>query len=33
MLWHWRNGFRLLAYPGSLRRLRAGFQPRSDKMP
>jgi GNAT superfamily N-acetyltransferase len=22
MLWHWRNGFRLLAYPGSARRLR-----------
>jgi GNAT superfamily N-acetyltransferase len=21
LLWHWRNGFRLLAYPGSLRRL------------
>ena len=21
MLWHWRNGFRLLAYPGSRRRL------------
>jgi hypothetical protein len=19
MLWHWRNGFRLLAYPGSFR--------------
>ncbi len=25
LLWHWRNGFRLLAYPGSLRRrLRPG---------
>jgi GNAT superfamily N-acetyltransferase len=23
MLWHWRNGFRLLQYPGSLRRKRA----------
>jgi GNAT superfamily N-acetyltransferase len=22
MLWHWRNGFRLLPYPGSLRHLR-----------
>jgi GNAT superfamily N-acetyltransferase len=22
MLWHWRNGFRLLAYPGSARRVR-----------
>ncbi len=22
MLWHWRNGFRLLAYPGSFRRKR-----------
>jgi GNAT superfamily N-acetyltransferase len=22
VLWHWRNGFRLLTYPGSLRRLR-----------
>jgi GNAT superfamily N-acetyltransferase len=22
MLWHWRNGFRLLSYPGSLRRMR-----------
>lgn len=22
MLWHWRNGFRLLAYPGSLRTIR-----------
>jgi GNAT superfamily N-acetyltransferase len=22
MLWHWRNGFELLAYPGSFRRLR-----------
>lgn len=21
MLWHWRNGFRLLTYPGSLRRM------------
>lgn len=23
MLWHWRNGFRLLEYPGSMRRIRA----------
>jgi len=23
ILWHWRNGFRLLSHPGSLRRLRA----------
>ncbi len=22
MLWHWRNGFRLLSYPGSYRRMR-----------
>jgi GNAT superfamily N-acetyltransferase len=22
MLWHWRNGFRLLAYPGSMRQMR-----------
>jgi GNAT superfamily N-acetyltransferase len=22
MLWHWRNGFRLLAYPGSMREMR-----------
>jgi hypothetical protein len=22
MLWHWRNGFALLPYPGSLRRIR-----------
>lgn len=25
MLWHWRNGFRLLPYPGSLREIRRGF--------
>jgi L-amino acid N-acyltransferase YncA len=24
MLWHWRNGFELLAYPGSPRRVRPG---------
>jgi GNAT superfamily N-acetyltransferase len=24
MLWHWRNGFRLLAYPGSKRKARDG---------
>jgi GNAT superfamily N-acetyltransferase len=29
MLWHWRNGFRLLAYPGSARRLRD--RPRASK--
>src|SRR5262245_52243906 len=23
MLWHWRNGFRLLPYPGSMRRLQS----------
>ena len=30
MLWHWRNGFRLLAYPGSYRRYRQtkGRRPR-----
>jgi GNAT superfamily N-acetyltransferase len=26
MLWHWRNGFRLLAYPGSVRLMQARFQ-------
>lgn len=26
MLWHWRNGFQLLAYPGSWRRLRERLQ-------
>jgi hypothetical protein len=26
-LWHWRNGFRLLPYPGSLRRLRPRSAP------
>jgi hypothetical protein len=25
-LWHWRNGFRLLAYPGSMRRLRQAIE-------
>jgi L-amino acid N-acyltransferase YncA len=25
MLWHWRNGFRLLPYPGSRRRTDVGF--------
>lgn len=25
MLWHWRQGFRLLAYPGSFRRLRREY--------
>lgn len=25
MLWHWRNGFRLLSYPGSVRRLNPGM--------
>jgi GNAT superfamily N-acetyltransferase len=27
MLWHWRNGFRLLAYPGSQRRWRRPLRP------
>lgn len=27
MLWHWRNGFRLLAYPASHRRLRERYGP------
>jgi hypothetical protein len=27
MLWHWRNGFRLLPYPGSWRRIRARVRP------
>lgn len=27
MLWHWRSGFRLLAYPGSIRRLRQRLPP------
>ena len=26
MLWHWRNGFRLLAYPGSRRLMRMRWQ-------
>ena len=26
MLWHWRNGFRLLPYPGSVRRLQPKFR-------
>jgi GNAT superfamily N-acetyltransferase len=26
MLWHWRNGFRLVAYPGSLRRFRELYE-------
>jgi GNAT superfamily N-acetyltransferase len=29
MLWHWRNGFRLLAYPGSMRRLRRRLSEKS----
>jgi GNAT superfamily N-acetyltransferase len=29
MLWHWRNGFRLLAYPGSMRRLRRRLSQKS----
>src|SRR5262249_55086634 len=29
MLWHWRNGFRLLAYPGSRRELRKRWQKRA----
>lgn len=31
MLWHWRNGFRLLAYPLSFRRLRQRRQDRRQK--
>jgi GNAT superfamily N-acetyltransferase len=27
LLWHWRNGFRLLPYPYSLRRMRLRFDP------
>jgi GNAT superfamily N-acetyltransferase len=27
MLWHWRNGFRLLTHPGSLRRFRRDGRP------
>jgi L-amino acid N-acyltransferase YncA len=29
MLWHWRNGFRLLAYPGSVRRIRQKLRAKS----
>lgn len=31
MLWHWRNGFRLLAYPGSWRQMRKKLQKKSRK--
>ncbi|MDR3635351.1 MAG: hypothetical protein P4L84_16220 [Isosphaeraceae bacterium] len=30
MLWHWRNGFELLAYPASHRRLRERYGPLDD---
>jgi GNAT superfamily N-acetyltransferase len=30
VLWHWRNGFRLLPYPGSMRLMRQRWQQRSD---
>jgi GNAT superfamily N-acetyltransferase len=30
MLWHWRNGFRLLAYPGSTRRSRRRLGQKSE---
>jgi len=29
MLWHWRNGFRLLAYPGSRREMKKRWKPSS----
>jgi hypothetical protein len=29
MLWHWRNGFRLLAYPGSRREMKRRWKPSS----
>jgi hypothetical protein len=28
MLWHWRNGFRLLEHPGSIRRMKAQMKER-----
>jgi GNAT superfamily N-acetyltransferase len=31
MLWHWRNGFRLLPYPGSRRRMLKVFRERTEK--
>jgi hypothetical protein len=30
-LWHWRNGFQLLAYPGSLRAMRARWRKRQQQ--
>ena len=33
MLWHWRSGFKLLAYPGSKRRLRSWIQEVSAELP
>ncbi len=33
VLWHWRNGFRLLPYPGSLRHISQRFRERQSAQP